>query len=353
MARSKLARPRKLGRSPGVRFARRRGFAGMAFLLTAALAHPAWAQVHRCDGGQIVKDNPSFDYCSAFRQYLKPEQGVIDRKLETILKNDGSLKGKLRSYAFVVSVSKYPNLQNPDDQVIKGVGAELDTIVDFLKAQGFDEIVVLTEEQASHENIDYFLSDYFLTAFRKQRDQDRLARFLFAFDGHGMPGNDPDTHGALALSEATGDDDIDLGKEHGLLARLEVGLRVEAQAIGPWVQGAVGREARDSPVVVGHSLDEGLPVLRPLDELEELQAQAELSRRQSERHVEYVRADGAHVLCVSSFSSRSRVIFASSAAATPSSVSGSLPMRRSSSPRTSVALLPVAQTRKTKPKRAS
>ena len=122
MACSKLALPRKLGRSPGVRFARRRGLAGMAFLLTAALAHPAGAQVHRCDGGQIVKDNPSFDYCSAFRQYLKPEQGVIDRKLETILKNDGSLKGKLRSYAFLVSVSKYPNLQNPDDQVIKGVG---------------------------------------------------------------------------------------------------------------------------------------------------------------------------------------------------------------------------------------
>lgn len=210
MACSKLALPRKLGRSPGVRFARKRGLAGMAFLLTAALAHPAGAQVHRCDGGQIVKDNPSFDYCSAFRQYLKPDEGVIDRKLEAILKNDGSLKGRLRSYAFVVSVSKYPNLQNPDDQVIKGVGAELDTIVDFLKAQGFDEIVVLPEEEASHENIDYFLSDYFLTAFRKQKDQDRLARFLFAFDGHGMPGNDPDTHGALALSEATGDDDIDL-----------------------------------------------------------------------------------------------------------------------------------------------
>ena len=210
MARSKLALPRKLGRSPGVRFARRRGLAGMVFLLTAALAHPAWAQVHRCDGGQIVKDNPSFDYCSAFRQYLKPEQGnAIDRELETILKNDGTLKGKLRSYAFLVSVSKYPNLQNPEDQVLKGVADELAPIVDFLKAQGFDEIVVLTEQQASPENINYFLTDYFKQAFRDRKDDKLLTRFLFAYDGHGMPAIDEATHGALALSDATSDDDFD------------------------------------------------------------------------------------------------------------------------------------------------
>ena len=210
MARSKLALPRKLGRSPGVRFARRRGLAGMVFLLTAALAHPAWAQVHRCDGGQIVKDNPSFDYCSAFRQYLKPEQGnAIDRELETILKNDGTLKGKLRSYAFLVSVSKYPNLQNPEDQVLKGVADEPAPIVDFLKAQGFDEIVVLTEQQASPENINYFLTDYFKQAFRDRKDDKLLTRFLFAYDGHGMPAIDEATHGALALSDATSDDDFD------------------------------------------------------------------------------------------------------------------------------------------------
>ena len=209
MAPSNLMLSQKPGGSPRPSLRRRHELAGMALILAAGLACPALGQVHRCGGGQLVKDNPDFDYCSAFRQSLKTDQGTVDRKIEMILKNDGSLKGKLRSYAFVVSVSKYQNLQNPDDQVIKGVAAELDTIVDFLKAQGFDEIVVLTEEQASHENIDYFLSNYFPTTFAAQKDLKQLTRFLFAFDGHGMPGNEPDTHGALALSEATGDDDID------------------------------------------------------------------------------------------------------------------------------------------------
>ena len=224
MAPSNLTLSRKPGGSSRPRLRRRHGLAGMALLLASGLACPASAQVHRCEGGQPVKDNPNFDYCSAFRQYLKPEQGTIDRKLETILKNDGSLRGKLRSYAFVVSVSRYPNLQNPDDQVIKGVAAELDAIVDFLKSQGFDEIVVLSEGQASHENIDYFLSDYFPTAFADNNDHKQLTRFLFAFDGHGMPGHEPDTHGALALSEATGDDDIDSGHRF-LLDDLSTRLR--------------------------------------------------------------------------------------------------------------------------------
>ena len=141
----------------------------MALLLASGLACPASAQVHRCEGGQPVKDNPNFDYCSAFRQYLKPEQGTIDRKLETILKNDGSLRGKLRSYAFVVSVSRYPNLQNPDDQVIKGVAAELDAIVDFLKSQGFDEIVVLSGRTGVSRKYRLFSFRLFPNGLRRQQ----------------------------------------------------------------------------------------------------------------------------------------------------------------------------------------
>lgn len=175
-------------------------------LLSLSLSTPAKAK--QCPNGAFVKEIEGFDYCSAFRRYLNLEQGNIDRELESVIAADGSLQKKMRSYAFLVSVSHYPSIQNPRLQHLDGVDDEYEFLIRLLKDQGFDEIITLKDGDANKDNIMYFLTEYFPNAFKDRNDKNLLTRFLFAYDGHAMPGDkDQDLPGAIALSGASGDDD--------------------------------------------------------------------------------------------------------------------------------------------------
>ncbi len=189
-----------------------RAFLVAELLLSFGFSRPASAQVdeaQRCETGQIVKNIRNFDYCQAFKYSARPAEEAIDRKLELILRNDGSLQNKLRSYAFLVSISEYRMMTNPDDKELKGVANERGPLIDFLKAQGFDEIISLNEGEATIENINYFLTEYLFNEFKSRKDANLKTRFVFVYDRHGMPGIDANTHGALALSDAAGEDDSD------------------------------------------------------------------------------------------------------------------------------------------------
>ncbi len=182
--------------------------AAPAFLLFGLAAAAQDTPMRSCDFGAIVEDNKDFDYCSAFVQpVLTTEQGAIDRKLEAIIASDGSLKNKIRSYAFIISISHYEHIQNPELRDLKGVNDEFDPLIKLLKDQGFDEIVKLREGDASVANINYFMNTYFFNEFKSRKEQNLLTRFLFLYDGHGIPGVSSDVPGAIALAGATGDDD--------------------------------------------------------------------------------------------------------------------------------------------------
>jgi GH25 family lysozyme M1 (1,4-beta-N-acetylmuramidase) len=105
----------------------------------------------------------------------------------------------VRSFALVVGVSKYPNL--PDDQKSL-VAAAHDTqkLTEFLvNVQEFDEVVVLKDEDATNEAIEYFLTDYFV---KQAKQYQKRSRFLFAFSGHGLTSSIPGAPPRLALSNA-------------------------------------------------------------------------------------------------------------------------------------------------------
>ena len=173
-------------------------------LAMAMLTQPVAAQVHVCPTGAVVKDNKDIDYCTAFKQFLKPNEAKIDRVIEQNVDVDGSLKGKMRSYALFISVSEYPSLDSPTDQVLHAVDNDYNDIITFLKEQGFDEIIVLRNKDATPETINYFLDEYLFQNFSAHRN---TARFLFAFDGHGLQGVVPTVHGSLALRDTVGDGD--------------------------------------------------------------------------------------------------------------------------------------------------
>lgn len=73
-----------------------------------------------------------------------------------------------------------------------------------MKDQGFDEVIVLDNEHATKDAINYFLEQYLLT---QVNDYKGRSRFLFMYDGHGIPGADDRSPGGLALSMATGEAD--------------------------------------------------------------------------------------------------------------------------------------------------
>lgn len=150
-------------------------------------------------------------YCDKFIVY-KPPGSPVDKRIKSYIRDDNSGLD-VRSFAFLVSVSQYPNFSDENERVLKSVQADLPHITEFLKSQGFDEVVVLKDKEASKDAINYFLEQYFLP---EVSDYHRRARFLFMYDGHGAEGQAQDDAGALALALTTGDSDMDPSHSYSL-----------------------------------------------------------------------------------------------------------------------------------------
>lgn len=81
-----------------------------------------------------------------------------------------------KSYALIVGINEYISDDWPD---LSYATRDAEGIAAFSEGQGFDEVVLLLDEQATRSEIAYYLQDYFP---ERLREADRL---FFFFAGHG------------------------------------------------------------------------------------------------------------------------------------------------------------------------
>jgi Caspase domain len=99
-------------------------------------------------------------------------------------------------FALIAGVSKYPRMSGSAGTLMPAA-EDVRKLVNYLKTyEKFDEVVVLSDEDVTQENLFFFLERYFP---RRLREFPR-SRFLFAYSGHGIT---QQQMGYLLTSEAT------------------------------------------------------------------------------------------------------------------------------------------------------
>jgi len=143
--------------------------------------------------------------CDAFVEYVASGTRPVDDRIAKRFPPAGINDPPIRSFAVVVSVWNYPNAVNPKDRALDSIKIDQENLIEFLKEQQFDEIIVLSNDMATPSNIGNVLENYIYPLVNgpyKGR-----ARFFFAFDGHGTIPDDPSLPGGLALSPSLGEND--------------------------------------------------------------------------------------------------------------------------------------------------
>ncbi|WFU50709.1 GH25 family lysozyme [Sinorhizobium terangae] len=163
--------------------------------LVALAAFPASA----CEGNDA--DVPD-DKCKYFFHYVDDGAMAVDANIAERLK--GNLGDPpIRSYALIVDNNYYPNFALPRDRRLKPAENDLKNLKKFFVEQKFNEIIVLENDQATKDNIRYFLEEYLP---EQSKARQKRARIVFAYSGHGAPGND-DEPGSIVLSAAKNSND--------------------------------------------------------------------------------------------------------------------------------------------------
>lgn len=181
---------------------RRPGATAIASLaLAAALVHADASMAAPCASGASP---PKSEWCDYFVEYVPRGQRAVDPRINSRFGDAAPGDPDIRSFAFVISISKYDNLIDPKDRNLTGVRNDLPNIISFLKEQQFDEIIVLKDDQVTPETIRDVFDLYLIKQIRANQGR---ARFLFAYDGHGAPPPDPSLPGGLALSSIIGAQD--------------------------------------------------------------------------------------------------------------------------------------------------
>lgn len=132
-----------------------------------------------------------------YRKYIVryvDERPIWRRALNNV---DVELGKTGRSFALVAGVSFYPNMTGRERDLTPA-RVDVEKMASYLsfEPESFNEIVVLSEEAVTHDNLRYFLTHYFP---RRLRDAPR-SRFLFTYSGHGM--TDEFDDGFLLLTDA-------------------------------------------------------------------------------------------------------------------------------------------------------
>jgi GH25 family lysozyme M1 (1,4-beta-N-acetylmuramidase) len=145
-------------------------------------------------------------YCPFFIKYPSNAIPSADWRLEDDIPRENPDDPPIRSIALIVDVNHYPKLPEHDLPPVKN---DLHNLIPFLNRQGFDEIIVLENEDATKENIDYFLDDYLPKELKIYGVRSRV---LFAFSGHGDRPDAPSQStqpGSLVLSGYGNSTDLD------------------------------------------------------------------------------------------------------------------------------------------------
>jgi GH25 family lysozyme M1 (1,4-beta-N-acetylmuramidase) len=146
--------------------------------------------------------------CAFFAHYAPNDQAPDSRVVANLKLTPGQLA---RSIAVVVGIGRYKNASYN----IVDANADVTRLKSFLvQDQAFDEVIVLQDDDATIDNIRYFLRKY---AMDRTNFYQGKVRFLFAYSGHGVPiqffGDDqPESRSpsvGLALAATSRDDDYD------------------------------------------------------------------------------------------------------------------------------------------------
>jgi hypothetical protein len=156
-----------------------------------------------CDNGNSVPDGYQ-QWCTDkyFIIYRKSGERAVDQRIVKAFAAANPDNKDIRSFALVVANSEYKNWDDAHKK-LPGVDTDLQTLEVFLDKQGYDEVLLLKNQDADYNSIRAAL-DHFAEVTKNYANR---SRFLFVYDGHGKP---PNTHGVgagIALSNITGDGD--------------------------------------------------------------------------------------------------------------------------------------------------
>jgi len=166
-------------------------FGGISLAL-GMLCYSSTGYAFSCPDGPVVFEER---YCRFFFHYS--DSSDLDARVG--LRVGASNGNETRAFAVVVGVSSYPNIEGASLPPAKN---DVDKLKDFFKAQRFDEIIVLENDDATEENINYFLGKYLIErSFLYNGPNGGRSRVVVAYSGHGTPdvGGAP---AALVLSRA-------------------------------------------------------------------------------------------------------------------------------------------------------
>jgi GH25 family lysozyme M1 (1,4-beta-N-acetylmuramidase) len=181
-----------------------------------------------------VTDASWCDYLGRF-PYIK--QSDPNRNVDGLVKEAMAAPNEkdnlIRSYAFVISIWNY-RFNGVAQSELSGVKKDHSDLLEFLKGQGFDEAMVLENDEATTGTIRNIFTEYYLPKFKSAEEQGQKIRFLFIFNGHGWKPINDETTGALALASL--EDQADFNYDHRFsLAE----LRGLLQDISPYTQSMV------------------------------------------------------------------------------------------------------------------
>ncbi|PDS27421.1 hypothetical protein CO650_31880 [Rhizobium phaseoli] len=162
--------------------------------------------------GPTVK---SEEFCRYFKAYRRNGSSIDTRILRTMGLGDSD-SYLARRMALVVGVGDYPNL-DADANLLESANNDLRNLTKFLiDDQEFDEVIVLSNADATKENIEYFLTSYIKHVANSYSGH---TQFLFAYTGHGFPSQNHGESSQLALYGISGFDDYERSLGLGTLAQ--------------------------------------------------------------------------------------------------------------------------------------
>lgn len=163
-------------------------------LLLAATGSAAAVQCSNGADVSVVK------YCDLFKYYRKDVR-PLDQPIVTSL--GGKTTDDVRSFALIIGVSKY-KIGGADLPAAEIDVAKLTDL--FIDHQRFDEVIVLRNDDATVENIRYFLETYFI---KKAAQQDGKSRLVVTYSGHGIGEAGTGSKAGLVLGAANNTSDWD------------------------------------------------------------------------------------------------------------------------------------------------
>ncbi|MDV7024783.1 hypothetical protein R4P48_19155 [Atlantibacter subterranea] len=106
-----------------------------------------------CQNGAMVHK----EYCQFFIYYRNAKADKLDIRISDALQIPDQDASKTRAIGLIIAISKYPAL-NANLEAAEVDGKRLANFLIY--GQKFDEVILLKDQDATAENIDYFLKDY-------------------------------------------------------------------------------------------------------------------------------------------------------------------------------------------------